>query len=258
MGFELKVVDAGVNADFDSTLPLIHQKVAKGTRNFLNEPAMTPEQCLDALARGAILVKQAVAEGSNVFAFGEMGIGNTTSAAAIMSVLCNFSVSDCTGRGTGLDAAGVVHKTAVIEQAIMRHRQHLATPESVLAHLGGFEIAMMVGAMLQAASSRAIVLVDGFIATVAALVAFKINTNFLAYCIFAHCSNEAGHRKLLEYLQAQPVLDLGMRLGEGTGAVLAYPLVQASVNFLNEMATFESAQVSEQHSDVKQASDHHA
>lgn len=253
MGFELCVVDAGVNADFDESLwlnhefihELIHEKVAKGTQNFLDKPAMTDVQCKEALGRGADLVQQALAAGSNVFAFGEMGIGNTTSAAAIMHVLCNLPVSECAGRGAGLDDAGVQHKIAVIEQAVAHHQGRLNSAEAVLAHLGGFEIAMMVGAMLAAASARAVVLVDGFISSAAALVAAKMHADFLPYCIFSHCSNESGHRKLLAYLNAKPVLDLGLRLGEGTGAVLAYPIIQAAVNFLNEMASFESAHVSE-------------
>jgi nicotinate-nucleotide--dimethylbenzimidazole phosphoribosyltransferase len=245
MGFDLHVVDAGINADFDASQPLIHEKLAKGTQNFLDNPAMTEAQCVEAMRRGANLVKQMVAKGSNVFAFGEMGIGNTTSAAAIMHVLCKLPVSECAGRGAGLDDVGVQHKVAVIEQAIARHKGQLDSPESVLSHLGGFEIAMMVGAMLGAASTHAIVLVDGFICSAAALVATKMQAEFLSYCIFSHCSNESGHRKLLAHLQAQPVLDLGLRLGEGTGAVLSYPIIQAAVNFLNEMATFESANVSE-------------
>lgn len=244
-GFDLRVVDAGVNVDFAKELPLIHEKVAKGTQNFINKPAMTVAQCREALQRGQHLVNLAVAERSNVFAFGEMGIGNTTSAAAIMHVLCNLPVNECAGRGAGLDDAGVLHKIAIIEQAVAHHQAALDSAEAVLAHLGGFEIAMMVGAMLAAAAAGAVVLVDGFISSAAALVATKMHAEFLPYCIFSHCSNESGHRKLLAYLNANPVLDLGLRLGEGTGAVLAYPIIQAAVNFLNEMASFESAQVSE-------------
>ena len=241
----MHIVDAGVNHDFDADLPIIHQKIAYGTQNFLHQAAMTNEQCQQALTCGASLVETAVMQGSNVFAFGEMGIGNTTSAAAIMSVLCGLPVSQCAGRGTGLDDAGVKHKMNVIEQSIAKHEAALNSPQAVLQHLGGFEVAMMVGAMLAAASNSSLVLVDGFICTAAALVAAKMQPNFLQYCIFSHCSDESGHALMLQHLQAIPLLGLGLRLGEGTGAMLAYPLVQAAVNFLNEMASFESAGVSQ-------------
>lgn len=246
MGVDLHIVDAGVNTTFDSGLPIHHLKVAHGTRNFLQEAAMTAEQCQTALTRGAEVISDSVNQGANVFTFGEMGIGNTTSAAAIMSVLCKLPPAQCAGRGTGLDNAGVVHKISVIEQAIKRHEQSLTSPEQVLRYLGGFEIAMMVGAMLQAASTRAIVIVDGFICSAAALVATHMYPNFLDYCVFAHASQETGHQMMLAHLGVNPLLDLHLRLGEGTGAVLAYPILQAAVNFLNEMASFESAEVSQQ------------
>ncbi len=245
MGFELHIVDAGVNYAFDDTVPVLHHKIANGTQNFLNQAAMTPAQCQQALDTGAKLVEAAVASGSNVFAFGEMGIGNTTSAAAIMSVLCGLPTSQCTGRGTGLDDAGVQHKAKVISQAIATHSGSLNTPQAVLQYLGGFEIAMMVGAMLTAASQSAVVLVDGFISTAAALVAAKMQPNFLQYCVFSHCSHESGHALMLQHLGVKPVLNLDLRLGEGTGAVLVYPLLQAALNFLNDMASFEDAGVSE-------------
>ncbi len=247
MGFELAIVDAGVNTDFESTLPILHHKVAKATANFLHEPAMTESQCLQAMHIGQTLIEASTAQGSNVFAFGEMGIGNTTSAAALMSVLCELPPYECTGRGTGLDDAGVKHKTAIIEAAIAKHQHALNSPLSTLSHLGGFEIAMMVGAMLAAASHRCIVLVDGFICSAAALVAKNMQVSFLDYCVFTHASQESGHRKMLDHMQVSPLLDLHLRLGEGTGAVLAYPLLQAAVNFLNEMASFETANVSNSH-----------
>lgn len=245
MGFDMHIVDAGVNGDFDDTTPILHQKVAYGTQNFLNLAAMTPAQCEQALESGAKLVEAATVNGSNVFAFGEMGIGNTTSAAAIMSVLCGLPANQCTGRGTGLDDAGVQHKAEVISQAIVTHHQSLNTPQHVLQYLGGYEIAMMVGAMLAAAHQNALVLVDGFISSAAALVAAKMQPNFLQYCVFSHCSHESGHALMLQHLEVTPVLNLDLRLGEGTGAVLVYPLVQAAVNFLSDMASFEDAGVSE-------------
>lgn len=244
MGFALHIVDAGVNHNFDASLPILHQKIAHGTQNFLHQAAMSHAQCEEAVSKGAAIVEQAVAEGSNVFAFGEMGIGNTTSAAAIMSVLCGLPASQCAGRGTGLDDAGVQHKVRVIEQAILKHQSASNSPQVILQTLGGFEIAMMVGAMLGAAAKGSLVLVDGFICTAAALVAAKMQPNFVQYCVFSHCSHESGHALMLQHMGAKALLSLDLRLGEGTGAVLAYPMVQAAVNFLNEMASFESAGVS--------------
>jgi nicotinate-nucleotide--dimethylbenzimidazole phosphoribosyltransferase len=173
-----------------------------------------------------------------------MGIGNTTSAAALMSVLCDLQPADCVGRGTGLDDAGVQRKQGVIEQALAFHGRHPADPLRTLVTFGGFEIAMMTGAMLGAAQKGALMLIDGFIATTALLVAARMQPAILEYCVFSHRSGEAGHARLLAEMHAQPLLDLGMRLGEGTGAAMAYPVVQAAVNFLNEMASFESAGVS--------------
>lgn len=243
-GMRLQVVDAGVNADFAPDLPLVHAKVAKGTQSFMQGPAMSPQACEQAMQTGARLVQEAVNTGCNVLALGEMGIGNTSSAAALMSVLCHLPPEQCVGRGTGLDDAGVQHKAAVLRTAKANFSGDPADALAVLAHFGGFEIAMMVGALLQAAQSKVLILVDGFIATSAVLVARQLAPAMLAYCVFCHCSNEQAHRRLLAYLGGQPLLDLGLRLGEGTGAVLAYPLVQAAVGFLNGMASFDSAGVS--------------
>ncbi len=242
---QMRVVDAGVNHQFEPHPNLINIKIAMGTANFLHEPAMTKMQCEQALTRGAELVKHEIDTGCNVLGFGEMGIANTSSASCLMSVLCNVPIGQCVGRGTGLDDAGLAKKTEILEKAIQHHSLSKQDVLRVLAVFGGFEIAMMAGAMLGAAEQKTVLLIDGFIATSALLVASKLQPNILQYCIFAHCSGEAGHKKLLDYLGAKPLLDLGMRLGEGTGAALAYPMVQAAVNFLNEMASFESAGVSE-------------
>lgn len=243
-GFQLRVVDAGVNHMFDDHADLVKAKVAMGTRNFLTEPAMTLAQCEASLAAGAALSAQEIAAASNVLAFGEMGIGNTSAASCLMSVLCDMPIAQCVGRGTGVDDAGLAKKTAVLEQALQVHQLDKPAAMQALATFGGFEIAMMAGAMLGAAQQGAVLLIDGFIATAALLVASRMQPDILHYCVFAHCSGEAGHRQLLEHLGAEPILDAGLRLGEGTGAVLAYPMVQAAVNFLNEMASFESAGVS--------------
>jgi nicotinate-nucleotide--dimethylbenzimidazole phosphoribosyltransferase len=247
--FALQVIDSGINHVFDADPLLIDAKVSYGTASFLNQPAMTQLQCQQALTSGADLVSKVMDGGSNVLAFGEMGIGNTSSASCLMSVLCGLPIDVCVGRGTGLDDQGLSNKKRVLQQAINNHSLDSSNPLKVLATFGGFEIAMMVGAMLKGAQTSAILLIDGFIATSALLVAAKLQPNILDYCIFSHCSDESGHEYMLQQLDAKPLLNLGLRLGEGTGAVLAYPLVQAAVNFLNDMASFESAGVSEK-SDV--------
>lgn len=242
----IRVIDAGVNHVFAVHHDLIDAKVAMGTRNFLNEPAMTAAQCEQALTRGARLAGSEIKAGSNILGFGEMGIGNTSAAAALMAVLCQLPPDQCVGRGTGLDDAGLQRKAAIINQALMHHSLDGTDPLTALATFGGFEIAMMTGAMLAAAEQKAVLMIDGFIATAALLVASRIEPAVLHYCVFAHCSDEAGHKLLLQQLKAEPLLDMGLRLGEGTGAALAYPLIQAAVNFLNDMASFESANVSRQ------------
>ena len=244
-GFLLRVIDAGVNHVFKPDSNLIDAKISMGTANFLQQPAMTQAQYEQALTRGASIASAEIAAGCNVMAFGEMGIGNTSSASCLMSVLCGLPIEECVGRGTGLDDAGLAQKTATLSQAIKHHALNGQNTLQVLATFGGFEIAMMVGAMLGAAEQKALLLIDGFIASAALLVAAKLQPNIIDYCVFAHCSNEHAHRAMLKYLGAKPLLDLDLRLGEGTGAVLAYPLVQAAVNFLNEMASFASAGVSE-------------
>jgi len=244
-GISLRIVDAGVAADFSRKSDLINAKIGHGTANFLDQPAMTAEQCAAAIARGKALAQTEVGAGSNVLGFGEMGIGNTSSAAALMSVLCGLPVSLCAGRGTGLDDMGLQHKIAVLQQAVQFHGLDSSDPMRVLATFGGFEVAMMTGAMLGAAENGALLLIDGFIASAALLVAARLDPSILEHCVFTHRSGEAGHNRLLQELGADPLLDLGMRLGEGTGCAMAWPLVQAAVNFVNQMASFESAGVSE-------------
>ncbi|SNR59931.1 nicotinate-nucleotide-dimethylbenzimidazole phosphoribosyltransferase [Methylobacillus rhizosphaerae] len=244
----IRVVDAGVNHVFAAHPGLVDAKVGMGTRNFLHEPAMSAQQCAQAITSGRALARAEASAGSNVIGFGEMGIGNTTSASALVAILCGLPVEQCAGRGTGLDDAGVQHKVHVIRQAMDRHEVDPDDALAVLATFGGFEVAMMVGAMLGAAEQRMVLLIDGFIATAALLVASRIAPAILDYCVFAHCSDESGHGVLLEQLQARPLLNLGLRLGEGTGAALAYPLLQSAVNFLNQMASFDSAHISRQES----------
>lgn len=239
-GCALHIVDAGVKHDFGRRDGLLDRKIASGTRNFAREPAMTAEQCERAMQHGAELV--ATIKG-NVLGFGEMGIGNTTSAAAVMHALTALPAADCVGAGTGLSNDGIRLKQQVVEAAVARHAAARA-PLAVLAAFGGFEIAMIAGAMLAAAQRRMVLLIDGFIITSALLVAARLQPAILDYCVFAHCSDEHGHAKLLAELKAEPILHMGLRLGEGTGSVLALPMLHAAVNFLCEMATFESAAVS--------------
>lgn len=240
-GCALHIVDAGVNHDFGTRPGLTDRKLAHGTHNFAQQPAMSAELCNAAIATGMALVAEL--EG-NVVGFGEMGIGNTTAAAALMHKLTGIPVAQCVGAGTGLSGDGIAHKQRVIEAAVALHG-HAIAPLEVLATFGGLEIAMMVGAMLKAAERRMVLLIDGFIVTSALLVAARLQPAILDYCVYAHCSDENGHKQMLAHLNARPLLQLSLRLGEGTGCALALPLLHAAVNFLNQMATFESAQVSE-------------
>lgn len=242
-GIAVRVVDAGVNYDFGDVEGLIDAKIGLGTRNFLEGAAMTREECEAAISRGAVLAAQEIAQGTNVLGFGEMGIGNTSSAAIITSKICGLPLAQCVGRGTGLDDDGLQKKQTLLAEAVARHGA-ASDPLDVLAAFGGFEIAMMAGAMLGAAQRGALLLIDGYIATSALLVAASLQPAIKDYCVFAHESGEPGHARQLAWLGVEPLLSLDMRLGEGTGAALAYPLVQAAVNFLNEMASFESAGVS--------------
>jgi nicotinate-nucleotide--dimethylbenzimidazole phosphoribosyltransferase len=244
-GLVLEIVDAGVATDLPPVPPspsFVQAPIARGTRNFAHEPAMTREQTIAALEAGAARVRHHAALGTNVIGFGEMGIANTSSAACLMSRLCNVPIDECVGRGTGLDNAGLAKKRNVLAAALAHHA-NVHEPLDVLATFGGFEIAMMVGAYLEAARSHMAILVDGFIATAALVVADALAPNLRGYCVFAHASNEAGHRRMLDHFGARELLSLDLRLGEGTGAALAVPLLRAACAFLNEMASFESAGV---------------
>ncbi|MFZ2724620.1 MAG: nicotinate-nucleotide--dimethylbenzimidazole phosphoribosyltransferase [Methylococcaceae bacterium] len=242
-GMDLVIVDAGVNADLSAHTGLIHAKVALGTRNYLHEMAMTSEQCLTALQRGAELVKAQQLLGCNCIGFGEMGIANTSSASLLMHCLTGQDLHDCVGRGTGLNDAQLARKLKLLEQAIKQYQQ-LTDPLIVLETFGGFELAMMVGAYLQAAALKKIIIVDGFIATAALLVAYRLKPHVLDYCLFSHVSDELGHGLLLEELQAKPLLNLSLRLGEGSAIALVYPLIASALLFLRDMASFSEAGVS--------------
>ena len=239
---DLLIVDAGVKADLPSHPDLINAKVGYGTRNFLIEAAMTQEECLYAIKKGAELVLQQQQKGCNCIGFGEMGIGNTSSAALLMHCLTALPLSDCVGRGTGLDDNQLQEKVWILTKALQQSPE-LKSPLDSLARWGGFEIAMMVGAILKAAELKMIVMIDGFIASSALLVAYKLYPQVLDYCVFSHVSNERGHRALLDYLNVRALLAMDLRLGEGSGVALAFPLLQSAVLFLKEMASFTEAGV---------------
>lgn len=244
-GIGLTVVDAGVNHEFGSRPNLVDAKIAPGTANYLEGPAMSAAQRDAALAKGAEIVGRLVADGVDVVGFGEMGIGNTAAASLITHCLSGASLVDCVGRGTGLDDAGLARKRELLGQALARYTGARDDALAVLAQFGGFEIATMAGGMLAAARAGRIVLVDGFICGAAALVAARVAPAFLDYAVFCHASAEPGHKAQMAALGAKPLVDLGMRLGEGTGAAVAWPLLRAACAFVNEMASFESAGVSE-------------
>ena len=246
---ELKVVDAGVNADFANSpfkdhAQLLDYKVRHGSRDALSEPAMTAEECLAALENGMDVVKNMA---GNLLIVGEMGIGNTSAASLLLAKLGDIPLDECIGRGTGLDDAGLKHKASILTQVLARHSE-AQTPFDILAALGGLEIAMMAGALMQAASERRILLIDGFIASSALLAAERLAPGVAQYAVFAHHSVEPGHTHLLKLLNAEPLLNMGMRLGEGSGAALAYPLLQSACAIINEMASFNDAGISGQNS----------
>lgn len=239
----LKIVDAGVNFDFKKNNKLIISKIGNGTNNFLNEKAMTKVQYELCMKKGGDIIEKIYNSGCNVIGFGEMGIGNTSSATMIMSNLCNIPIEKCTGRGTGLNKIKLKRKIEILKKAQAFHGKK-NDPALILRIYGGFEIAQMCGAMLSAYEKNMLILIDGFIASSAFLVAYKIKSGIIGNALFCHQSDENGHKTLLKFLKAEPILKLNMRLGEGTGCALAYPIIKNAVAFLNDMASFESARVS--------------
>ncbi len=239
-GLNLTVADCGVAHEFEEHKLLRDCKISHGTQDCTQSSAMTFEQCYQAIQNGADLVRSM---SGNVVILGEMGIGNTASAALILSRLSKHDIYSCTGAGTGLDEAGIKRKAEILEQALSTH-PNSQTPIEVLSAFGGFEIATMTGAILQAASDNKVLLIDGFIVGAALLVASKLNPLVLQRCIFAHQSEERGHKIMLQALQAKTtLLQLGLRLGEGSGAVLAYPLLQSACTLMCDMASFTQAKV---------------
>ena len=242
-GIAINVIDAGVDYDFPERSPIINAKIAKGSANMMKEPAMTLDQCRPAKETGAAYVAIEAEAGSNTIGFGEMGIGNTSPSSLLMHRFMNLPIELCTGKGTGMTGEKLDHKTAVLKAVSEKYDPK--TPEETLATFGGFEIAMMVGGMLEAKRRGMVILIDGFIATAATLTAVRFDGSVKDNCIFCHTSEERGHQLILDYLEAKPVLNLGMRLGEGSGAAVAFPVIRAAATFLNEMASFEEAGVSD-------------
>ncbi|MBO0947410.1 nicotinate-nucleotide--dimethylbenzimidazole phosphoribosyltransferase [Fibrella forsythiae] len=245
-GLRLVVCDVGVRGTFEANTPeFVKFKVQPGTHNMRYQPAMSADDTEAAMDAGRLLVDGVRHRDCNIVGFGEMGIGNSSSAALLMHRLLKVPLNQCVGRGTGLTDDQLIHKLAVLTEVADTYA-HLTDPMAILSAMGGFEIAAVVGGILCAAENGMVILIDGFIVTAALLVARALDPAVSDYCVFTHQSEEAGHRLMLDQLDAQPLLSLGLRLGEGTGCALAYPLVQAAVTMLTDMASFESAGVSTQ------------
>lgn len=246
-GFSLRIVDMGVDFDFDPVrhAHIIPRKIGYGTRNFLHESAMTAEEWERALAVGREQVDACYAEGSNVLSLGEMGIGNTSPSSVLMHLFLDIPLPQCVGAGSGLDADGIRHKLNVLTQAVEHYRAVSAgyTTADTIRYFAGYEMAAAIGAMLRAAELRMVILVDGFIMTACMLAAQQLNPAVRECAIFGHCGDEGGHHLMLTAMHAQPLLRLGMRLGEGTGALCAYPIVASAVYLLNEMDNFAHAEI---------------
>lgn len=245
-GFHLKIVDVGVDHDLSACTGIINRKIAPGTNNFRYEPAMTPEQFGEAIAAGVEMTDVCAGEGCNVICFGEMGIGNTSPSSVWMSLLGGLPLADCIGAGAGLDAPGIRHKYEILNEAVERFKSTAANsqdPETVIRYFGGFEMVSAVGAMLRAAERNMIIMVDGFIMTACALAASKLYPEITEYMVFGHQGDESGHKKMLALMGAEPILNLGLRLGEGTGALCAFPIIDSAVRMINEMNNFENANI---------------
>jgi len=245
VGAKVVVVDLGVAADLKPHPNLISRKMGYGTRNMAHEPAMSREQAIATLVAGIEVTEREIASGADVIGTGEMGIGNTTPSSAITAVITGTPVAQVTGRGTGIDDATLQRKIDVIQRAIALHQPNPNAPIEVLAKIGGFEIGGIAGVTLAAAAHRVPILVDGFISTAGALIAVGLCPDVKGYLFSAHRSAEIGHRIALDFLGLQPILELDLRLGEGTGAALAMPILEASAKLLNEMASFDEAGVSQ-------------
>ncbi|MBO7419329.1 MAG: nicotinate-nucleotide--dimethylbenzimidazole phosphoribosyltransferase [Bacteroidaceae bacterium] len=241
-GFSLKIVDAGVDYDLPYERGIINMKVRKGTRNFLHESAMTEDEMNLCIERGAEIVKLCETEGSNVLSFGEMGIGNTSPSSIWMHLFCKIPLAQCVGAGSGLSTQGVNRKLQILQKAVNNYNGDRSAID-IIRYFGGYEMVMAIGAMLQAAEDHVIILVDGFIMTACMLAVMQLYPSVKDYAIFGHCGDESGHKLLLDTMGAKPLLHLGLRLGEGTGAICAYPIVDSAVRMINEMESFKKASI---------------
>ena len=256
-GFKLRIVDVGVDYDLSKVDGIIDRKIARGTKNFLYEPAMSEAEFDQAIQIGSDLVDDCISEGCKVLCIGEMGIANTSPSSIWMQLFTNIPLKDCIGAGAGLDAPGIRHKYEILSQAISRHQSYLSpltipeqsSPTRSLSHLsplrifGGFEMIAAIGAMLRAAEQHLMILIDGFIMTACALAAIQLYPAAQDYMIFTHCGDESGHKAMLDAIGAKPLLHLGLRLGEGTGALCAFPIIDSAVRMMNEMNDFDNAQI---------------
>ena len=256
-GFKLRIVDVGVDYDLSKVDGIINKKIARGTKNFLHEPAMSEAEFDQAIQIGSDLVDDCISDGCKVLCIGEMGIANTSPSSIWMHLFTNIPLEKCIGAGAGLDAPGIRHKYEILSQAISRHQSYLSpltipeqsSPTRSLSHLsplrifGGFEMIAAIGAMLRAAEQHLMILIDGFIMTACALAAIQLYPAAQDYMIFTHCGDESGHKAMLDAINAKPLLHLGLRLGEGTGALCAFPIIDSAVRMMNEMNNFDNAQI---------------
>ena len=239
-GFKLRIVDVGVDYDLSDIDGIISRKIARGTKNFLYEPAMSKAEFDQAMKVGSEMVDECIAEGCQILSIGEMGIANTSPSSIWMHLFGNIPLEDCIGAGAGLDTPGIKHKYEVLNKAVERFKADSFEP---LSYFGGFEMIAAIGAMLRAAEKRLVILVDGFIMTACALAAIRLHPETKDYMIFTHCGDESGHKKMLDIIGAKPLLHLGLRLGEGTGALCAFPIVDSAVRMMNEMNNFDNAKI---------------
>ena len=243
-GFKLRIVDVGVDYDLSSVDGIINRKIARGTRNFLYEPAMTEEEYNQTIQVGCDLVDDCLAEGCKVLCIGEMGIANTSPSSIWMHLFGDIPLKDCIGAGSGLNSPGIQHKYDVLSRAVENSQlSTLNSPLSAIRYFGGFEMVAAIGAMLRAAEQHLVVLVDGFIMTACALAAIRLYPDAQDYMIFTHCGDESGHQMMLDIIDAKPILNLGLRLGEGTGALCAFPIIDSAVRMVNEMNNFKNAKI---------------
>ena len=244
-GFKLRIVDVGVDYDLSAVEGIIDRKIASGTKNFLYEPAMSEAEFDQDIQVGSELVDDCIAEGCRVLCDGEMGIANTSPSSIWMSLFGNIPLAECIGAGAGLDKPGIQHKYEVLSKALENYRSHEPQPTSItpLRYFGGFEMIAAIGAMLRGAEEHLIVLIDGFIMTACAAAAIQLYPTAKDYMIFTHCGDESGHKRMLEMIGAKPLLHLGLRLGEGTGALCTYPLIDSAVRMINEMNNFDNARI---------------